>query len=202
MEAVRCLKRRISDAIYRQLVADHQRADLDQVLPLEAGPGGHCRGVSRIQRGQFTPALQHFGSATSRTCRTDATPDAASPKDRTRTTTRTHPLTTEGSRSAAPPEPRPFGRCAASPRQAPSGRNRAGLWDCRRTRAHRLLPVNLGGADRRRKHARRVNPMTGRHRGGECSSTTGRPLTASTGLSMSILSTWRTNHEPNRERRA
>jgi transposase len=31
MEAVRCLKRRISDAIYRQLVADQQRADLDQV---------------------------------------------------------------------------------------------------------------------------------------------------------------------------
>jgi transposase len=42
MEAVRCLKRRISDAIYRQLVADQQRADLDQVLTLHAGPGGHC----------------------------------------------------------------------------------------------------------------------------------------------------------------
>ena len=42
MEAMRCLKRRISDAIYRQLVADQQRADLDQVLTLEAGPGGHC----------------------------------------------------------------------------------------------------------------------------------------------------------------
>ena len=38
MEAMRCLKRRISDAIYRQLVADathRQRA-------LSAGPGGHC----------------------------------------------------------------------------------------------------------------------------------------------------------------
>jgi len=35
MEAMRCLKRRISDAIYRQLVADTQR------LP-DAGPGGHC----------------------------------------------------------------------------------------------------------------------------------------------------------------
>ena len=41
MEAMRCLKRRISDAVYRQLVADAQRA----VLSLgagEAGPGGHC----------------------------------------------------------------------------------------------------------------------------------------------------------------
>ena len=35
MEAMRCLKRRISDAIYRQLVVDAQRA-------VGAGPGGHC----------------------------------------------------------------------------------------------------------------------------------------------------------------
>lgn len=43
-EAMRCLKRRISDAIYRQLVADAHvtAADSD-----EAGPGGH-RGASQI----------------------------------------------------------------------------------------------------------------------------------------------------------
>ena len=35
MEAMRCLKRRISDAVYRQLVADAQRL-------AGAGPGGHC----------------------------------------------------------------------------------------------------------------------------------------------------------------
>ena len=35
MEAMRCLKRRISDAIYRQLVADAQRL-------ADAGPRGHC----------------------------------------------------------------------------------------------------------------------------------------------------------------
>jgi transposase len=35
MEAMRCLKRRISDTIYRQLVADAQRA-------ADTGPGGHC----------------------------------------------------------------------------------------------------------------------------------------------------------------
>jgi hypothetical protein len=35
MEAMRCLKRRISDAIYRQLVADAQRVE-------SADPGGHC----------------------------------------------------------------------------------------------------------------------------------------------------------------
>jgi len=35
MEAMRCLKRWISDAVYRQLVDDAQRA-------ADAGPGGHC----------------------------------------------------------------------------------------------------------------------------------------------------------------
>jgi transposase len=35
LEAIRCLKRRISDAIYRQLLDDAQRA-------AGAGPGGHC----------------------------------------------------------------------------------------------------------------------------------------------------------------
>jgi transposase len=34
MEAMRCLKRRISDAVYRQLHADTER--------LSASPGGHC----------------------------------------------------------------------------------------------------------------------------------------------------------------
>jgi len=39
LEAMRCLKRRISDALYRQLLADHQCAA--GVEP-GAGPGGHC----------------------------------------------------------------------------------------------------------------------------------------------------------------
>src|SRR6476659_8041580 len=39
MEALRCLKRRISDAVYRQLVADAAAATAASV---EAGPGGHC----------------------------------------------------------------------------------------------------------------------------------------------------------------
>ena len=34
-EAIRCLKRRISDAVYKQLVADALRAE-------SADPGGHC----------------------------------------------------------------------------------------------------------------------------------------------------------------
>ena len=39
MEAMRCLKRRISDAVYRQLLADAQAATGEHP---EAGPGGHC----------------------------------------------------------------------------------------------------------------------------------------------------------------
>ena len=41
-EAMRCVKRRISDAVYRQLVADAQRAALASWPIADAGPGGHC----------------------------------------------------------------------------------------------------------------------------------------------------------------
>src|SRR4051794_37770410 len=39
MEALRCLKRRISDVIYRRLVADAKTTPLSAA---ETGPGGHC----------------------------------------------------------------------------------------------------------------------------------------------------------------
>jgi hypothetical protein len=39
LEAIRCLKRRIADAIYRQLLADPQ---LDAAQRPCTGPGGHC----------------------------------------------------------------------------------------------------------------------------------------------------------------
>ncbi len=43
MEAMRCLKRRISDAVYRQLVADALRAALANTPEVAGtGPGGHC----------------------------------------------------------------------------------------------------------------------------------------------------------------
>ena len=71
LEAIRCLKRRISDANYRQLVADATAAHDEG---LKAGPGRAMRGVSRIQRGRLKPAHRHFGSATSRTRTNDATP--------------------------------------------------------------------------------------------------------------------------------
>jgi transposase len=43
LEALRCLKRRISDALYRQLLADAERARLaDLAEAAGTGPGGHC----------------------------------------------------------------------------------------------------------------------------------------------------------------
>lgn len=44
LEALRCLKRRTSDAIYRQLVAD---AAATRPEGVDAGPGGHC-GASHV----------------------------------------------------------------------------------------------------------------------------------------------------------
>ena len=43
LEALRCLKRRISDALYCQLVADAERAQAANMPePVGTGPGGHC----------------------------------------------------------------------------------------------------------------------------------------------------------------
>ena len=69
-EAMRCLKRRISDALYRQL-----RTDANRLSPhrMEAGPGRAPRGDTSVQRGRLPPAPRHFGSATSRTRTNDAT---------------------------------------------------------------------------------------------------------------------------------
>ena len=48
MEAMRCLKRRISDSIYRQLLDDaHPTADRGAGAKAGTGPGGHC-GASQI----------------------------------------------------------------------------------------------------------------------------------------------------------
>ncbi len=70
MEAMRCLKRRISDALYRQLVNDAKTA---AAARHGRGSGRAQRGGTSIQRGRLTPAHRHFGSATTRTREADAT---------------------------------------------------------------------------------------------------------------------------------
>ena len=51
MEAMRCLKRRISDAVYRQLLAD---AD---VTARGAGPGGHCGATQESSAADLLPHI-------------------------------------------------------------------------------------------------------------------------------------------------
>ena len=96
MEAMRCLKRRISDALYRQLA---RRRPTSTARGRGRGSGRAPRGVSCIQRGRLTPAHRHFGSATSRTRTNDATRADTHAEDHTLQTPRTRLLTTEGSRS-------------------------------------------------------------------------------------------------------
>jgi len=56
MEAMRCLKRRLSDAIYRQLRADSQPND----PAVEAGPGGHSGATLTSSAADLTP---HIGTS-------------------------------------------------------------------------------------------------------------------------------------------
>jgi transposase len=58
MEAMRCLKRRISDAVYRQLVADAQRAALSDphAAPM-ADPGGHCGATLESSAADLPPHI-------------------------------------------------------------------------------------------------------------------------------------------------
>ena len=57
LEAIRCLKRRISDAVYHQLVADTAAAE-------NADPGGHCGASAESSAVDSHPPRRHFGSAT------------------------------------------------------------------------------------------------------------------------------------------
>ena len=54
MEAMRCLKRRISDTIYRQLLAD---AELAAGSDASAGPGGHCGATQESSAVDLPPPI-------------------------------------------------------------------------------------------------------------------------------------------------
>ena len=70
-EAIRCLKRRISDTIYKQLVADAVRTE-------RAGPGGHC-GATQESGAVDLPRTSTLRISHSRTRRVDATPHPHQP---------------------------------------------------------------------------------------------------------------------------
>jgi transposase len=54
MEALRCLKRRLSDVIYRRLVADAQHLD---PTAAETGPGGHCGATRKSSAVDLPPHI-------------------------------------------------------------------------------------------------------------------------------------------------
>ena len=56
MEAMRCLKRRLSDVVYRQLHADSQH----QIPTAEAGPGGHSGATLPSSAADLPP---HIGTS-------------------------------------------------------------------------------------------------------------------------------------------
>ena len=97
LEAMRCLKRRISDALYRQLVADAAATQPS----VEAGPGGH-RGASHVS----SAAGSHPHTGTSDQPLPGPAPTTLRragnhAEDRRLETPRTRLLTTEGSRCDA-----------------------------------------------------------------------------------------------------
>ena len=51
LEAIRCLKRRISDAIYRQLLADAAQQETG------TGPGGHCGATLQSSAADLPPHI-------------------------------------------------------------------------------------------------------------------------------------------------
>ena len=58
MEALRCLKRRLSDVLYRQLAAEAKTADPAQQVPagpMETGPGGHVGAATKSSAAGLNP---------------------------------------------------------------------------------------------------------------------------------------------------
>ncbi|MEO3939314.1 transposase [Dermatophilaceae bacterium Soc4.6] len=90
LEALRCLKRRVSDAIYRQLLADAER-DAEHLAG--TGPGGHCGASQESSAADLPPHIDTSDQPL---------PGPATPTLRPTPAPPSHPrhdlLTTEGSR--------------------------------------------------------------------------------------------------------
>ncbi len=81
MEAMRCLKRRISDAVYRQLIADARAA---QAAPLEADPGGHCGASQESSAVDLPPHIDTSDQPLPGPAQPTLQPRAAARKNRTK----------------------------------------------------------------------------------------------------------------------
>jgi len=93
-EAMRCLKRRISDAVYRQLLADARAAAHEDV---GTGPGGHCGASQESSAVDLPPHIDTSDQPLPGLATPTLQPPPPSPKDHG-----PHDrLTTEGSRNEA-----------------------------------------------------------------------------------------------------
>ena len=57
MEAMRCLKRRLSDVVYRQLVADAAATARQATGAQKAGPGGHSGATTDSSAADSNPDI-------------------------------------------------------------------------------------------------------------------------------------------------
>jgi transposase len=88
MEALRCLKRRLSDVLYRQLAAEAKTATPAQQVPagpMETGPGGHVGAATKSSAAGLNPMAGSSDKSLPGPASSNATPS--------RQTCRTHSLT-------------------------------------------------------------------------------------------------------------
>ena len=98
MEAMRCLKRRISDAVYRQLVADARTAP---TATGDAGPGGHCGASQESSAVDLPPHIDTSDQPLPGPAKPTLQPPRRPGRAADDPTLTSDPLTTEGSRNDA-----------------------------------------------------------------------------------------------------
>ena len=104
MEAMRCLKRRISDVVYRQLIADAQRqAESASKDEPGTGPGGHRGATLQSSAVDLPPHIDTSDQPLPGPAATTLQPARARPKDPNQASAHSRRLTTEGRRSDATP---------------------------------------------------------------------------------------------------
>ena len=91
LEALRCLTRRISDALYRQLLADAARAPLASAPTGDGtGPGGHCGATQESSAVDLPPHIDTSDQPLPR----PATPTLQPPRPTRKTSRPRSPQTT------------------------------------------------------------------------------------------------------------
>ena len=101
IEALRCLKRRISDAIYRQLLAD-ARAQPNRSVG--TGPGGHCGATQESSAVDLPPHIDTSDQPLPGPAKPTLQPTPRQPERPPANDATDHRLTTEGSRNDRAPE--------------------------------------------------------------------------------------------------